>query len=226
VREPEQQLLWYPLGVFVFIAVRLYRDGVADALSRDSRFRLVGSAASLEDAEESVRSVGRPPDVTLMDIDLPEGAAVAHALRAGWPGVGIVVLAVREADEEVLAWAEAGVTGIVSRDATLAELLDAVEAASHAEALTSPSVAAVLLRHVASLAGTRTGGESRALTRREREVVRLIGRGLSNKEIAVALRIELPTVKNHVHNVLEKLRVGHRADAAAAALARGEFGRI
>jgi two-component system, NarL family, nitrate/nitrite response regulator NarL len=226
VREPDEQLLRRDLDVFVLVAVRFYRDGIADALRRDPRFQLVGSAASLEDAEQSLRSLARPPDVTLVDVELPWGAAVARVLRAGWPSVGIVVLAVREADEVILSWAEAGVSGIVSRDATLDELLDAVDAAGRAEVLTSPAVTAVLLRRVASLAGTRTGGEPPALTRREREVVRLIGRGLSNKEIAAELRLELPTVKNHVHNVLEKLRVAHRADAAAAALARGELDRI
>jgi two-component system, NarL family, nitrate/nitrite response regulator NarL len=226
VGEPQGQLLRRDLDVFVLVAVRLYRDGIADALRRDLRFRLVGSAASLEDAEESLRSLARPPDVALVDVELPQGAAVARLIRASWPSVGIVVLAVREADEDILSWAEAGVSGIVSRDATLAELLDAVEAAARAEVLTSPAVTAVLLRRVASVAGTGVGGTGVALTRREREIVRLVGRGLSNKEIAAELRLELPTVKNHVHHVLEKLCVAHRADAAAAALARGELDRI
>jgi len=225
VREPEEQLL-RRLEVYLLVAVRLYREGIADALRRDPRFQLVGSGASLEDAELSLCSLARPPDVTLVDVELPQGAMVARTLRASWPSVGIVVLAVREADEDILSWAEAGVSGIVSRDATLAELLDAVEAAARAEVLTSPAVTAVLLRRVASLAGTRTGTEGPVLTRREREVVRLIGRGLSNKEIAAELRVELPTVKNHVHNVLEKLHVAHRADAAVVALARGELDRI
>jgi len=226
MRESEEQLLRRDLDVFVLVAVRLYRDGIADALRRDDRFRLVGTAASLEDAEQSLRHLVRAPDVTLVDVELPEGAAVARVLRAGWPSAGIVVLAVREAVEDILSWAEAGVSGIVSREATLAELLDAVEAAARAEVITSPAVTAVLLRRVASLAGTRSGGEGPALTRRERQIVRLLARGLSNKEIASELRLEVPTVKNHVHNILEKLRVAHRADAAAAALARGELDRI
>jgi ATP/maltotriose-dependent transcriptional regulator MalT len=87
-------------------------------------------------------------------------------------------------------------------------------------------VTAVLLRRVASLAGGPAPEAGPALTRREREIVCLIGKGLSNKEIADSLRIELPTVKNHVHNILEKLRVHRRADAVAAARARGELSRI
>jgi two-component system nitrate/nitrite response regulator NarL len=226
VREPGGRLLRPDVDVFVLVAVRLYRDGIADALRHDSRFRVVGSAASLEDAEGRLRSLARPPDVTLVDLGLPEGAGVVRVLRAGWPSVGTVVLAVREADEDILLWAEAGVAGLVSREATLAELLDAVEAAAYAEVLTSPAVTAVLLRRVASLAGERGAGAGPALTRREREIVRLMGRGLSNKEIAASLRIELPTVKNHVHNILEKLRVGRRTEAVAAALARGELDRV
>jgi len=224
--DPGEGLLRPDVDVFVVVSVRLYRDGIADALRRDPRFRVAGSAASLEDAETHLRSLAHPPDVMLVDLDLPEGAVVARLLHAGWPSVGIVVLAVGESDEDILSWAEAGVAGLVSRDATLAELLDAVEAAAHAEVLTSPAVAAVLLRRVASLAGDRGPAGGPALTRREREIVRLMGRGLSNKEIATSLRIELPTVKNHVHHILEKLRVGRRTEAVAAALARGELDRI
>jgi ATP/maltotriose-dependent transcriptional regulator MalT len=92
--------------------------------------------------------------------------------------------------------------------------------------LTSPAVAAVLLRRVAALGGERGAGDGPALTRRERQIVGLIGRGLSNKEIAGTLRIELPTVKNHVHNILEKLRVERRAEAVSVARARGELDGI
>lgn len=209
--------------MFVLVSVRLYRDGIADALGRDPRFRLVGSAGELGAARELLEGLTRPPDVALVDLALPEGAGVARALRRGWPGAGIVALAVDETDEDVVQWAEAGVSGLVSREATLAELLDAVEAAANDTLLTSPGVAAALLRRVASAAGERPRGDGPALTRREREIVRLIGRGLSNKEIASSLRIELPTVKNHVHHILEKLSVDGRAEAVSAARARGEL---
>jgi len=90
----------------------------------------------------------------------------------------------------------------------------------------SQPVAAALIRRVASVAGERTVANGTLLTRREREIVRLIGDGLSNKEIARSLQIELATVKNHVHNVLEKLHVGSRTAAVAAARASGELDRI
>jgi two-component system, NarL family, nitrate/nitrite response regulator NarL len=200
--------------------VRLYREGIADAVERDPRFHLVGSAATFAGAQPLLEALPRPPEITL--IDLPEGIRVARALRRDWPSAGIVALAVGEADEDVVQWAQAGVSGLVSREATLAELLDAIEAAAKDEVLTSPAVTAALLRRAASLP-RETRRDAPPLTRREREIVRLISRGLSNKEIATSLRIELATVKNHVHNILEKLRVARRADAVLAASERGEL---
>ena len=209
------------VDVVVLVPVRLYRDGISEALCRDARFRLVGSGGSLREIE----TLDQSPHVALVDLALAERAGATGVLRGRWPEVQIVALAVREADEEVLSWAKAGVAGLVSVDATLADLLDVVAAAARGEALTTPAVTALLLRRVASLTGPRlTDGPP--LTRRECEIVRLMGRGLSNKEIAGSLHIELPTVKNHVHNILEKLRIASRSDAAPAALARGDLDRI
>jgi DNA-binding NarL/FixJ family response regulator len=210
--------------VFLLVSVRLYRDGIADALRRDPRFRVVGSEASLGSAQ--LDDLAAAPDVVLVDLDLSEGVNVVRALRDEWPTTRVVALAVREADEDIISWAEAGVSGLVSRDATLAELLDAVEGAMADEVPCRPAVAAVLLRRVASL--RREGGpiEGRALTPRELEIVSLIADGRSNKEIARSLQIEVATVKNHVHNILEKLGVARRTEAVAAARLRGELERI
>jgi two-component system nitrate/nitrite response regulator NarL len=224
--DPRERLLRPDIDVFVLVAVRLYRDGIVDALRRDPRFRVLGSAASLRTAREQLHALTSGPHVALVDLDLGEGPAVVRALRETWPALSVVALAVRESDQDVVAWAEAGVSGLVSREATLAELLDAVDAAVKDEVLCSPAVAAALLRRVASVSGERGYGTGHALTRREREIVRLVGDGLSNKEIASALHIELATVKNHVHNILEKLGVGHRTDAVVVARARGELDPI
>lgn len=220
--DPPGALVRRRIEVFVLVAVRVYREAIVDAVERDARFRVIGGAATLAAAWPLLEALPRPPDITLIDLALPEGTNVARALRRGWPSAGVVAVAVGEADEEVVRWAEAGVSGLVSREATLAELLDAIEAAAKEEVVTSPAVAAALLRRVASLRG-ETRRDARALTRREREIVGLIGRGLSNKEIASSLRIEVPTVKNHVHNILEKLRVGRRVEAVLAASERGEL---
>ena len=223
---PSEKLLRPDIEVFVLVAVRLYRDGIVDALRRDPRFRVVGSAASAKSAIAQLQELLSAPHVALVDLDLAEGPAVARALREEWPTLSIVAFAVRESDEDVVSWAEAGASGLVSREATLAELLDAIDAAVNDEVLCSPAVAAALLRRVAAASGETRSGSGHALTRREREIVRLVADGLSNKEIAGALQIELATVKNHVHNILEKLGVGRRTEAVGAARARGELGPI
>jgi two-component system, NarL family, nitrate/nitrite response regulator NarL len=220
--DPAEGLVRRRIEVFVLIAVRVYRDGIVAAVERDPRFHVIGSAATLATAWPLLEALPRPPDIALIDLALPEGTGVARALGRGWPSSGIMAVAVGEADEEVVQWAQAGVSGLVSREATRAELLDAIEAAAKEEVLTSPAVAAALLRRVASLPRERRR-DAPALTRRECEIVGLIGRGLSNKEIASSLRIEVPTVKNHVHNILEKLRVGRRVEAVSAAWERGEL---
>ena len=222
---PGKGLLRQTSDVFVLMHVRLYRDGIVDALSGDPRFRLVGTAGSLAEAERRLDRLDREPDVLLVDLGLPDGAGAARALRARSPTTGIVALAVAESDDEILSWAAAGVAGLVSREATLDELLDAVEGATRDELRTSPAVASALLRRVVALAGEQPVNGP-ALTRREREIVVLIDQGLSNKEIAGALQIEVTTVKNHVHNILEKLHVVGRAEAVTAARARGELDPI
>jgi len=166
------------------------------------------------------------PAITLVDLGLPEGVGAARSLRSTWPMMSIVALAVPEVDDEIVQLAEAGVDGLVTRDASLAEVLDAVAAVVRREAITSPTVTGVLLRRVALLAGERRSTDEPSLTRREREIVALLGRGLSNKEIAQSLRIEISTVKNHVHNILEKLHVQHRAEVASVARRRGGLGGI
>ena len=222
--DPGGRLLRPGFEVFLLVCVRLYRDGIADALRRDPRFEVVGSAASLDNA----RRDGLPasPDVVLVDLDLAEGVDVVRALRVEWPAASIVALAVREADEDIISWAEAGVSGLVSRDATLSELLDSVAGAVTDEVPCRPAVAAALLRRVASLPREGIPADARTLTPRELEIVGLIAGGLSNKEIARSLHIEVATVKNHVHHILEKLGVTRRAEAVTAARSRGELERI
>jgi len=121
----------------------------------------------------------------------------------------------------VIACAEAGVSGYVTREASLDELTGVVESVARGESPCSPRISALLLRRVAETAGRRTETDAaRRLTRREAEIVGLIDEGLSNKQIAGRLSIELATVKNHVHSILEKLQVERRAEAAARVRSR------
>jgi DNA-binding NarL/FixJ family response regulator len=138
-------------------------------------------------------------------------------MRGVIPGLKVIALGIDELESEVIRWAEAGIDGLVSRQASLEDLMATVDSVAQGETLCSPRMTAALLRHVGVLARER--GSSRAtspLTAREREIAGLIDEGLSNKEIAQRLCIELATVKNHVHNLLEKLGVRRRGEAAAA----------
>jgi DNA-binding NarL/FixJ family response regulator len=105
--------------------------------------------------------------------------------------------------------------GFVEREAELDELVASVECAARGEASFPPRIATTLLRRISSLAMRRASPEPNSLTARERQIVQLIAEGLSNKEIGTRLFIEVATVKNHVHNILEKLQVKRRDDAVA-----------
>ena len=121
-----------------------------------------------------------------------------------------------ETEYELVACAEAAIVGYVTRDHSSAELRAVVASVARGEVVCPPRIAAMLLRRVAALAGGPDSNLGQThLSHREREIVRLIGRGLSNKEIARDLGVEIATVKNHVHNILNKLRVHRRSDAAA-----------
>ncbi len=127
-----------------------------------------------------------------------------------------MALAVSEVESDVLAWAEAGVVGYVPREASLEDLVSTIEAVVRGELRCSPRIAATLFRRVTKLsANRRHTPQGIHLTPRELEILDLIDHGLSNKQIAGKLGIEVATVKNHVHNILEKLQVNRRGEAAA-----------
>lgn len=202
------------VSVLVVSAVRLYRDGINRILEHRPGIRVIGATATYQAAAPILRDID--PDVVLLDAPISEATVALQAL--GGPVQKVVVLGIVESEPDVIAWAEAGAAGYVSREASSEELAATIEAVARGETLCSPRIVAALLRRVAALAqspahpGTRRDD---CLTPREREVAGLIGDGLSNKEIARHLCIEVPTVKNHVHNVLKKLEVARRGQAAA-----------
>ncbi len=200
------------IRLVVAAEIRLYREGIADVLARESDVRVVGTAAEPGDALRTVLEC--EPDVALLDLGTERGLATVRALRREVPGVRLVTLGVDDGDDDVLAWAEAGVSGYVSRDASFEDLVETVRAVARGELPCSPRLAATLLSRVTALAGDAPQSTTR-LTQREREISSLLEAGLSNKEIARRLYIELPTVKNHVHNILRKVGASRRGEAAA-----------
>jgi DNA-binding NarL/FixJ family response regulator len=204
------------IRVLVISGVCLYRDGLAALLARQRRVEEVATAADVAAGVEYARAVAGRPSVVLLDsagIDIGEAICV---LREALPDVHVVAMTVQNREPELLAAAEAGAVGFVTVDASVKELVATIESADRGEALCSPSLAAALMRRLADRASERAAHEQTpALTSREREIVELIDEGLSNKQIAQQLRIELATVKNHVHNILGKLGVQRRGEAAA-----------
>ena len=200
--------------VLIISEVRLYREGLVRLLRRDERLDVVGTASDVPDALARLPELEQPPDAVLLDIPAPVGLGAPGQLEPALPAARIVALNVPEADEgAVIAWAEAGVSGLLDTDVDVDEVARAVETTAQGGTVCSPKLAAVLLRRVAREAEDRPASTS--LTARERQIAELIEQGHSNKEIAERLQIGLPTVKNHVHNILTKLKATRRGQAAA-----------
>lgn len=206
--------------VFILSDVRLYREGLAWSLSQRPEVEMVGAAAP--SAGALVEVVSSVPTVVLLDCAMSEFLNLPKTLNQLIPGVKVIAFAAREVDNELLACAEAGIVGFVTRDASVDDLVDTIRKALRGEVVCSARMTGLLFQRVAALSqATRAPSNMRSLTRRECEIAELVNEGMSNKEIARSLRIASATVKNHVHNILEKLHVSRRA--AAAAMLREEL---
>jgi two-component system, NarL family, nitrate/nitrite response regulator NarL len=207
-------LTYGPMKILVVAEIRLYRDGIAEALRALPDVAEVFTAANGTLALAAARQ--SPCDVVLLDMATAAAIHTAVAVIAAHPDVRLLALGVREDGPDVVACAESGVSGYISRDASFDDLVAAIRAAMRGEASCSGKVAAGLIRHIAAHAREYRGTNGvDQLTRREYDVLRLIEADMSNKQIARALGIELSTVKNHVHSVLTKLGVSGRRDIAS-----------
>jgi two-component system, NarL family, nitrate/nitrite response regulator NarL len=198
--------------------VRLFREGLAIGLSASRDVCVVGTAATFEEVRTLLASI--EPAVVLLDVGMPGALSFARRLRQMETAVRIVAVAVADEGTEVLACAEAGISGYVPHDGSITDAATAIRDAMIDEVHCSPRVSATLFKRLSSLAVGGASQGSTLLTPREAEVVELIDRGLSNKQIGQQLRIGTATVKNHVHNLLEKLQVRRRAEAAACTRAQ------
>jgi two-component system, NarL family, nitrate/nitrite response regulator NarL len=200
------------IRVLVVAETRLFREGLADMLRR-SQVDVVGAAAAGEEALDCVHSLR--PEVVLLDMARLENTETLRALVAAVPTTKVVAIAVPEIERHVMLCAEAGIAGYVPRDGSVSDLLATLDSVGSGETLLSPRMAAGLLRRVAALAAEQEPDVDLRLTPREFEIAELLSDGLTNKEIAQRLFVEVATVKNHVHNILEKLGVRRRGEAAA-----------
>jgi DNA-binding NarL/FixJ family response regulator len=200
-----------PINVFVVAPVRLYRDGLSRVLA-ERGYAIVGDATAGRCAEAIT---GARPDVVLVTADPRVGVDDIRAVMAAAPDSRVVALAVPDAEGAIIACAEAGAAGFVTADESIDDLGAAIANAARNELACSPRVTAALVRRLAALAGERPLAEATPqLTRREAEISDFLRRGLSNKEIASNLHIEVATVKNHVHSILEKLGLSRRTEVA------------
>ncbi len=200
---------------------RAYREALAQVLSESGRFcRCLEAptvAAGLDIAQDTANTIW------LVDVQIPAVTSGIRLLVRAVPAAKVVVTGLRVDESVVIPLAEAGVSGYVPHEAPLAYLLEEIDSVWRGQLLTTPQIAGMLLRRIASLAedGRSLGPAQRALTAREIEVLTSIAEGLANKEIARRLQIELQTVKNHVHSILTKLQVRRRTQAAAWAHREG-----
>lgn len=203
-------------SVLVVEASRLFGDALASQLRSVSWTAAVRSAATVEQVLSSWEA--DPCDVALVAMQTPDATGLIRVLLEVDPTARVVALDVAENEQAIIACAELGVAGLLPVGGALADLELMVANVLRGQTSCSPLVATALLKRVSALAGEHRApldDEGGHLTPREREVLALIELGWTNKQIAQELCIEVRTVKNHVHNLLEKLRVSRRGEAAA-----------
>ena len=201
----------------------MFREGLRTLLSLQRDFEIVGEAGDGAAAVEAVQK--EKPEVVLMDLRMPGvgGVEATRRIKAAQSEVRVIVLTTFEEDEEVFAALRAGAVGYLLKASPSEKLCEAIRLAARGESLLEPSVAAKLVAEFTRLAGRAPAEQKPALelieplSLREREVLRFLAQGLSNKEIGQRLNIAEGTVKNHMSQVLGKLGVLDRTQAALRA---------
>ena len=212
-----------PIRVLLVDDDELMRAGLATVLSSDPAIKMVGQASTGRLALESVR-VGQP-DVVLMDVRMPDldGIAATRQLLATAPEVRIIILTTFEQDDYIFGAIDAGASGFLLKRTRPEELLSAIHAVAAGDSLLSPSVTRIVLEHLARqpTPTLESTGQLSELTPRELQVLELIARGQSNREIASTLVIEESTVKTHIKRILLKLDLRDRIHAVIFAYETG-----
>ncbi len=201
----------------------LFREALATALGGEPDLRVVGEARDgLQAVEEAVRS---RPDVALLEEDLPncEGVRATRLIAEQVPDCRVILLAAEENQETLAAAVEAGVSGYLTKSSPLTELIEAARAVHRGEMLVPPRMLGGLLSRLVNRRQEQDEAVRRLarLTRRERQVLMLLAEGGDNDSIAQALVISPQTARTHIQNVLGKLEVHSRLEAAALALQSG-----
>ncbi len=211
-----------PIRTLIVDDHALFRRGLEMVLESEPDIELVGQAS---DGEEAVSKAGESlPDVVLMDIRMPRSSGIeaCRALKEAAPSAKIVMLTISDEEEDLFEAIRAGASGYLLKDIPLDEVADTVRAVHGGQSLINPSMAGKLLTEFAALARRDEHEAPKVpaprLTGREIQVLRLVARGMNNRDIAKDLFISENTVKNHVRNILEKLQIHSRMEAVMVAV--------
>lgn len=206
-----------PIRVLVADDHPLFREGVVHSLAAEPDMHIVAQAASGEEALRLARDL--LPDVVLLDIAMPgwDGLATAAKLATACPATKIVMLTVVEDEDKLLAAFKAGARGYVLKGVSARELAGVVRATAHGDVYVSPSLAAGMLM---ALTRGRPADPLEELTERELEILKLVGQGLTNRKIGDHLHLSEKTIKHYITNILQKLQVRSRVEAALVAARR------
>ncbi|MBN2357330.1 response regulator transcription factor [candidate division KSB1 bacterium] len=196
---------------------RLLREGIAAMLNEQQDIKVV-SATGNGDALEKAKKIN--PQVVLLDLGLgtQNSLKIAELIKQGYPKAEIVVMDLIPVQAEVIEFVQAGISGFILKDATIEDFLHTIRSVAEGKKILPPPLAESLFSHIVKFA-IQTGKQTSLmkavkLTKREQDVMGLIARGMSNKEIGSELNIAVDTVKSHVHNTLEKLALRTRLDLA------------
>ncbi|HEX4656601.1 MAG TPA: response regulator transcription factor [Streptosporangiaceae bacterium] len=212
-----------PIRTMIVDDHALFRRGLEMVLDGEPDIDLVGQAS--DGAEAVEKAAESLPDIVLMDIRMPRsnGIEACRAMKEAAPSAKIVILTISDEEEDLFEAIRAGASGYLLKDIPLDEVADTVRAVHGGQSLINPSMAGKLLTEFAALA--RRDEEERAqevpaprLTEREMQVLKLVARGMNNRDIAKELFISENTVKNHVRNILEKLQIHSRMEAVMVAV--------
>jgi len=198
----------------------LLLEGLVSMLGEQEDFAVAGTALDGREALEQIKDI--KPDVALIDIGMPDkdGLEVTKILHQDLPEVKVIILGMVDLTDEIMTCIEAGAAGYVLKEASFDYLVETIRSANRGESFCSPRMAASLFSRIAELTAERIPESAVKLTPREVEVINKIADGLSNKDIALQLHIEEQTVKNHVHNILDKLQLHNRLEAVQYARER------
>jgi DNA-binding NarL/FixJ family response regulator len=213
----------HPVRVLIVEDDALMRAGLRGVLSGDPAIEVVGEAGDGREVLHRTRLLS--PDIVLMDIRMPDldGIAATRDVLAAFPNVKVVILTTFERDDYIFGALSAGASGFLLKRTRPEDLLAAIHTVAAGDSLLSPSVTRRVIARMAHQPAPDTTRDARlaALTQREREVLELVARGLSNGEIAATLVIEESTVKTHTKRILAKLGVRDRVQAVIFAYEHG-----